>query len=56
MALDQPGHDFGEPFFIFRCLDCSLCEREERGEGVDVVVVDFGNVRVGDDYEGEVAN
>ena len=55
MGLHEVGHDFCELDFFFQRVDLALLVREEGGEGVDVVVVDAGDVRVRDDDEGEVA-
>ena len=55
MGLHEVGHDFCELDLFFQRVDLALLVREERREGVDVVVVDAGDVRVRDDDEGEVA-
>jgi len=53
--LDEIGHHFGELDLVFERADLFLRPGEQCGEGVQVVVVDLGDVRVGDDDEGEVA-
>ena len=55
MCLHEVGHDFCELDFFFQRVDLALLVWEEGGEGVNVVVVDAGDVRVRDDDEGEVA-
>ena len=55
MGLDEAGEDFGEGAFVGRRGDLLFSPGEEGGEGVHVVVVDLGDVGVGDDDVGEVA-
>lgn len=55
MRLYQICHDFCELDLIFQCVYLPLLIREQGGEGMDVVVVDAGDVRIRDDDEGEVA-
>lgn len=55
MRLHQICHDFGKLDFLFERVDLPLLVGEQGGEGVDVNVVDAGDVRVGDDDEGEIA-
>lgn len=55
MCLDQICHHFRELDLILERVDLPLLVGEQSGEGVDIVVVDAGDVRVGDDDEGEVA-
>ena len=55
MRLHEIRHDFCELDFLFERVDLPLLVWEQGGEGVDVVVVDAGDVRVGDDDEGEVS-
>ena len=55
MGLHEVGHDFCELDFFFQGVDLALLVREESGEGVDIVVIDAGDVRVRDDDEREVA-
>ncbi len=55
VRLDEVGHYFCELDFLFQGVDLPFLVGEQGGEGVDVVVVDAGDVRVRDDNEGEVA-
>ena len=55
MRLHEVGHDLCKLDFFFQRVDLALLVGEEGGKGVDVVVVDAGDVRVRDDDEGEVA-
>ena len=55
MRLDEIGHYFCELDLLFQGVYLPLLVWEQGGEGVDVVVVDAGDVRVRDDDEGEVA-
>ena len=55
VGLDQVGHYFGELDLVGEVGDGFFLPGEEGREGVDVVTVDLGDVRVGDDDEGEAA-
>jgi len=55
MSLEQAGHGVCDALLLICCLDFAVDEGHECGEGVHVVVVDFGDVGIRDDDEGKVA-
>ena len=55
MRRHQPGHDAREALFRLRIRDARRREGQERGEGVQVVRVDLGDVWVCGDDVGEGA-
>lgn len=55
MRLYQICHDLCELDLIFQRVDLPLLVRQQSGEGMNVNIVDAGDVRIRDDDEGEVA-
>ena len=55
MGLNQVRHDLREPAFILQCRDLALLIGYEGGQGVHVSAVYAGDVRIGNDYEGQVS-
>lgn len=54
VRLHQVGHDFGEFYFIFEGRDFALGPWKQGGQRVDVVGVNFGDMWVGNDNEGQI--
>ena len=52
MRLHEICHHFCELDFIFQRVDLPLLVGQQGGEGVDVIVIDAGDVWVRDDDEG----
>ena len=55
MCLYEICHYFCELDLLFQGIYLALLVGEQSGEGMDVVVVDAGDVWIRDDDEGEVA-
>lgn len=55
MCLDKIGKYLSELILLFQCGYLSLLVREKRRERVEVVVVDFRDVWIGDDDEWQVS-
>jgi hypothetical protein len=55
VGVDEVGEDSGEADLVVEGGDVGVCVGQERGQGVLVVGVDVGDVRVRDDDVGQVA-
>jgi hypothetical protein len=52
MSADQVGHYFSELHLLLYGGNGSLVEGFERGERVEIVVVDLGDIGIRNDYKG----